>query len=378
MPVQYSGDRITFSDGSTVGSGWSGFKNRIINGDMRIDQRNAGASVTPAASSIVYTLDRWLAYQSLSSRFSIQRNANSVTPPAGFTNYLGVTSLTGTAPASTDINVLVHRIEGFNTADLAFGTSSASAVTLSFWVRSSLTGSFGASLKNNANNRSYAFNYVISASNTWEQKTITVPGETTGTWLTDNNIGIALTFDLGSGSTYRGTANSWSTSDLFAPTGSTNLVGTNGATFYITGVQLEKGSTATSFDYRPYGTELALCQRYYELLEQTGTVNDRPFGIGGAYNASGQVWGQACVFFKVIKRASPTVTFTGASTFGQHSPGAFRNILTSISLNTASTTALQLNTISGTSGGSATAQGIAMILEAANGQTASIGISAEL
>ncbi len=289
-------------DLSQVPNASLGFKNRIINGDMRIDQRNNGASVTPTASSIVYTLDRWLAYQSISSRFSIQRNANSVTPPAGFTNYLGVTSLAATSPASTDINVFVHRIEGFNTADLAFGTSSASAVTLSFWVRSSLTGSFGASLKNNANNRSYPFSYVINAANTWEQKTITVPGETTGTWLTDNNTGIALTFDLGSGSNYRGTANSWSTSDLFAPTGSVNLVGTNGATFYITGVQLEKGSTATSFDYRPYGTELALCQRYYEVLPVQPNIGLNLVSASYSGVNSWTSWD-----FKQTKRTTPTL-----------------------------------------------------------------------
>jgi hypothetical protein len=273
MTVSISGTNgLIFNDASsqnTAATGF-GFKNRLINGSMVIDQRNAGASVTPTAGTVVYTVDRWLAFQNQSSRFSVQQNAGSVAnggsvvAPEGFTNWLGVTSLAATTPASGDINVLAQRIEGFNTADLGFGTASASSVTLSFWVRSSLTGTFGASIKNSAGNRSYPFSFVINSANTWEQKSITIAGDTTGTWLTNNGIGLVITFDLGSGSTYKGTANSWAASDLFAPTGSTNVVGTNGATFYITGVQLEKGSTATSFDYRPYTTELALCQRYYQ------------------------------------------------------------------------------------------------------------------
>jgi hypothetical protein len=286
--------------GSYGTGGFVGMKNRIINGAMVIDQRNAGASVTPTAGTVVYTVDRWLAFQNQSSRFSVQQNAGSVTPPTGFTNYLGVTSLAATTPASGDINVLAQRIEGFNTADLGFGTASASSVTLSFWVRSSLTGTFGASIKNSAGNRSYPFSFVINSANTWEQKSVTIAGDTSGTWLTNNGIGLIITFDLGSGSTYKGTANSWAASDLFAPTGSTNVVGTNGATFYITGVQLEKGSTATSFDYRPYGTELALCQRYYYRITP-GT--NTPFGSG--FNASAtRHYGQ--IFFPVMMRTAPT------------------------------------------------------------------------
>jgi len=239
-----------------------GMRNRIINGAMMIDQRNAGASVTPTSSG--YTLDRWQAVVSQSSKYSVQQNAGAVTPPAGFTKYLGVTSLSAYSVAAGDFFALTHYIEGLNTADLGFGAAGASTVTMSFWVRSSLTGSFGGSLQNSAQNRCYPFTYTISAANTWEQKTVTIAGDTTGTWLTDSGRGIGVVFGLGVGSTYgSGTANAWVGSQIFVPTGSTSVVGTNGATFYITGVQLEKGSVATSFDYRPYGTELALCQRYY-------------------------------------------------------------------------------------------------------------------
>ena len=238
------------------------FKNRIINGDMRIDQRNAGASVTPTATG-TYTLDRWITVLSQSSKFSVQQNAGSVTPPAGYINYLGVTSLSAYTVGSTELFLINQRIEGLNVADLGWGTANAQTVTLSFWVRSSLTGTFGGSLKNSASDRSYPFSYTISSANTWEQKSITIAGDTTGTWLTTNGIGIQLSISLGSGSTVSGTAGSWTAGNYVSTTGATSVVGTNGATFYITGVQLEVGSSATGFNYVDYGTQFFMCQRYY-------------------------------------------------------------------------------------------------------------------
>ena len=262
---------LVFNDASTQNTAATGFgfKNRIINGAMVIDQRNAGASVTPTNSQ--YLVDRFTASLTAASKFSVQRNAGAVTSPAGFTNYLGATSLSTYAVSASDYFGLRQNVEGFNTADLAWGTASAQVVTLSFWVRSSLTGTFGGALANDAYNRSYPFTYTISTANIWEQKTVTIAGDTSGTWLTDNSIGIRLTFGLGVGSTYSGTAGSWSGTAYLSATGATSVVGTAGATFYITGVQLEKGSTATSFDYRPYGTELALCQRYFYLLGRSNS-----------------------------------------------------------------------------------------------------------
>jgi hypothetical protein len=253
---------LVFNDASTQNTAATGFgfKNRIINGAMMIDQRNAGASVNPTDGQ--YTLDRWVNEVSQTAKISVQQNAGSVTPPAGFTNYLGVTSLATTSLGAGDYFTIEQRIEGFNTADFGWGTANASTVTLSFWVRSSLTGTFGGSLTNSGNSRSYPFTYTISAANTWEQKSITIIGDTSGTWLKTTGNGIQVNFSLGMGSTRTSTAGSWQSGNFLSVTGATSVVGTNGATFYITGVQLEKGSTATSFDYRPYGTELALCQRY--------------------------------------------------------------------------------------------------------------------
>jgi hypothetical protein len=269
------------------------FKNRIINGAMVIDQRNAGASVTPTGAA--YLVDRWQLIPSQSSKLSFQQNAGSVTPPDGFKNYLGATSLSAYSLITSDYFLLTQKIEGFNVADLGWGTANAKTVTVSFWVRSSLTGTFGFVIRNGAGTRIYPASYTVSAANTWEYKTVTVPGDTTGTWLTDNNIGLELDFGLGVASNLSAAAGTWTTG-ILGVTGATSVVGTNGATFYITGVQLEVGVTATGFDYRPYGTELALCQRYYEELGMvvltTVAANYQPF------------------YWAVTKRAIPTLTLS--------------------------------------------------------------------
>jgi hypothetical protein len=289
---------MTTSDGVSS-SGLYGFKNRIINGAMVIDQRNAGASVTQSSSADVFPVDRFKINGNQNAKFTAQQNAGSVTPPTGFTNYLGITSSAATTVGSSDYFLLTHNVEGFNVADLGWGSAGASTVTMSFWVRSSLTGTFGGAIANSAFNRSYPFTYTISAANTWEQKSITIAGDTTGTWLKTNGIGLSIQFGLGVGSTYSGTSGAWAGAGYISATGATSVVGTNGATFYITGVQLEKGSTATSFDYRPYGTELVLCQRYYEVVNATL----------GAYVDNGAVDNvRFYIAFKVTKRANPTVT----------------------------------------------------------------------
>jgi hypothetical protein len=236
---------------------------------MRIDQRNAGASVTPATGA--YTLDRWCYYSTQSSKFTVQRQAVANPQQAGNNTYcLNATSTSAFSLAASDYFIMTQAIEGFNTADLGWGTSGAKTITLSFWVYSSLTGTFGGSIENSSQARAYPFSYTISSANTWEQKSVTIPGDTTGTWVTDNGLGLWLMFSLGTGSTFAGTAGAWVGSQKLGTTGTTSVVGTNGATWYITGVQLEVGSVATEFERRPYGTELALCQRYYVRYAETG------------------------------------------------------------------------------------------------------------
>ena len=322
---------LVFNDASTQNTAATGFgfKNRLINSAMMIDQRNAGASVTPSATAAFqFTVDRWAYNQSAASKFSFQQNAGSVTPPVGFTNYLGFTSQSAYSVTSSDYFYAVQRIEGFNTADLAWGTANASPVTIGFWVRSSLTGTFGGTLTNNAGNRYYIFSYTISAANTWEYKTVTIAGDTTGTWATNNSTGIELRFGLGSGSTFTGTAGSWSGTTYLQPTGSVNVVGTNGATFYITGVQLEKGSTATSFDYRPYGTEFSLCERYCQTIVSPSVGFMVLPAVGGIASS-----GTARLIFSFSEmRSPPTTTFASAGNFlVQEATGSNNRNVTAVS-----------------------------------------------
>lgn len=296
---------VTSVSGGVLGGGNASImKNRIINGAMVIDQRNAGASVTPTATT--YTLDRWVAVTQTASKYSVQQNAGSVTPPVGFANYIGATSLSAYSVTSTEWMALQTRIEGFNIADLGWGTANAKTVTLSFWVRSSLTGTFGGSLANSDASRSYPYSYTISAANTWEQKTITIAGDTTGTWVTNSGLGIRTTFGVGVGSNFTTTAGAWAGGEYYNATGATSVVGTNGATFYITGVQLEVGSSATGFEYRQYGTELSLCQRYCNKYFLTG--GSGPSGFNDSST-------KALAFYNypVTMRTTPTVATTGTA-----------------------------------------------------------------
>jgi len=349
--------------GSYGTGGMSSFKNRIINGDMRIDQRNAGASVT--GNDGVYTLDRTFVIGTQSSKFTVQQNAGSVTPPNGFRNYLGVTSSSAYSLLSSDYFTLCQRIEGFNTADMMFGTATAATFTLSFWVRSSLTGTFGGLLANHPADRCYLYSYTINAANTWEKKTITVAGDTTGTWATNNTRGLQVMFCLGAGSSYVGATGSWSSTYALGPTGQTNVLGTSGATFYITGVQLEKGATATSFDYRPYGTEVFLCQRYFAKINASTTYT----GFGSGLFAS---TGSAQIFLKypTTMRSAPTISQSNCAL--NTTDAAFT--VTSLSGTNAGTdTALQSFSIA--SGGT---QYRAVVLTANNNTAAYVDFSSEL
>jgi hypothetical protein len=280
---------------------------------MVIDQRNAGGSVTATAtSSQTYTIDRWAYQASAASKYTIQQNAGSVTPPVGFVNYLGMTSSSAYSVGSGDFFFMNQPIEGSNMADLAWGTANAKTITISFWVRSSLTGTFGGALNNNGYSRSYPYTYTVNTANTWEQKSITITGCTDGTWVT-NSTGyfLWLTFGLGVGSTYSGTSGSWASSAYFSATGATSVVGTSGATFYITGVQLEVGTQATTFDYRSIGTEFALCQRYYNKLYLGDTATSANVG----FNSFNYINSLALAYFvyPIAMRTIPSLVTTGST-----------------------------------------------------------------
>ena len=291
-------DKVVDTSGGVLAPISSVFRNRIINGAMQISQASAGASVTNTTGAL-FPVDRFSIAGSQASKFTAQQ---STTAPTGYINSLLCTSSSAYTVGALEDFTIRQSVEGLNITDLGWGTANAQTVTLSFWVRSSLTGTFGGSISNSASDRFYPFSFTINSANTFEQKSITIAGDTTGTWLTTNGIGLRIIWSLGAGATVTGTAGAWTASYFRSVTGAVSLVGTNGATFYITGVQLEKGSTATSFEYRQYGQELALCERYFYL--HASTLSNRPIGNGLYYSVSGIA---TTVHFPTSMRSQPTI-----------------------------------------------------------------------
>ena len=279
------------------------FRNKIINGAMVIDQRNAGASLS---SPSAYTVDRWFFNKGTSTAtYTVQQSS---TAPAGFKNSLAINVSSGVSTASGQYSVVNQSIEGYNSADLMWGTANAQSVTLSFWVRSSLTGTFGVCFRNNNGDRNYIASYTISSANTFEYKTVTVAGDTSGTWETTNGLGIQVLWDMGVGTTYSSTAGAWTSSNVLGLTGGVKVLANTGASWYLTGVQLEAGTTASPFEYRQYGTELALCQRYYSKSCAQLTVPGSNMGTTNAWQGMNGTDGNQIQGPKwpVTMRATPT------------------------------------------------------------------------
>ena len=273
------------------------FRNKIMNGAMTVDQRNGGSAITTDGG---YPVDRFIIYES-GADFTMQR---STTAPAGFTNSLSVTVGTGNSMVAGNYTGIRHSIEGINIGDLAWGTASAKNTTVSFWVRCSLTGSFGLALRNAANNYGYVASYSVPTANTWTYITTTIPGPTSGTWDTSiASKGINLIWDLGVGTSYSIAAGAWtSATEILGLTGGTKLKATTGATYYLTGVQLEVGNVATPFEHRPYATELQLCKRFFQkwgngIMWQAGNTgasggaNDYFKMLGGGNYNGGEMAG---------------------------------------------------------------------------------------
>jgi hypothetical protein len=275
--------------------------NRIINGDMRIDQRNNGNSGTANG----YTVDRWFYSASQPGQIAYQRASGpsglNLSGSAGFAAYLGLASQSAYTPFATDFFNLGQAIEADMVSDFNWGSTNAQPVTLSFWVNSiTLSGTFSGSIANFAGTRSYLFSFTLTAGQ-WKYVVVTIPGDTAGTWVMAGNAGsIWLRFDLGSGANYRGAAGAWANGNLIGVTGAVQLVATNTAQLAITGVKLEVGSVATPFNQQSLAKSMADCQRYYQVGNLTGVgyqVNGQPFQCNTALN----VW----------MRASPTMTAQG-------------------------------------------------------------------
>jgi hypothetical protein len=278
----------------------TGRKNLIINGAMVIDQRNGGSAVTGSAAVGKFAADRYSLYANTTATITAQQVSDA---PDDFEKS---NKFTCTNAASSDTSgsrvQLYQAIEGYNTAHLQFGSSNAKTITLSFWVKASNTGTYGGAFTNGVINRAYPYQYTISSANTWEYKTVTITGDTSGTWATDNAGGLYLFWSLGVGSNYEGTANQWNGAFDIAPPSSFSLKDNLNATWQITGVQLEVGSVATEFEHRSYGEELALCQRYYNAAQYSGTTV--------TYNT---IVSPPAIYHPVQMRSSPQLTFGGVA-----------------------------------------------------------------
>jgi len=278
---------------TSVNGGQLGNRNLLINGDMQISQRNGSSSVTYTNGQ--YSLDRWHIVTDAASKFSTQQVSDA---PSGLKKSLKMTSSSAYTPQTNEAFGVGQKIEGYNTNWLGFGASGAKSITISFFVKSSLTGTFSGSVLNEDATRGYPWSYTISSADTWERKTITVTGSPDGSWSTSTGTGLWIFWSMGANANRSGTAGQWSTSQYtFAVTGSTAVVATNGATLQITGCQVEEGSVATDFEHRSFGQEFALCERYFEVCEGGLTI----YGTSGTYHG-------VQVNFSTKKRASPTIT----------------------------------------------------------------------
>lgn len=323
--TQLNVSSITLNGSNFFGSVLA-FRNRVINGNMAIDQANAGAAIAANTASVFFSVDQfWGTAMASAGVYTLQRSVS--TPPTGINYFMRVTCTTAdTSIATGDRYYVTTNIEGNNVGDFGLGTSGAVPFVLSFYVRSSLTGTYSGAFRNSANNRSYAFEYTIDSANTWERKTVRTTGDTTGTWLTDTGIGLRITWALALGSDWDITPNAWgATADAIGSTSQVNFMSSNTSrTWDITGVQLESGSTATSFEYRPYAFELFLAQRYYEksypIEVAPGTINADAFSYLTAFQYGTTSMESTHIPFKVPKRVTPTMTlyrYNATNTTGQ-------------------------------------------------------------
>ena len=275
------------------------YRNRIINGAMEVNQRGNTTSVTGGVDA--YYLDRWKATCGGGGGFDVTQATDA---PAGLVKSLKVTVTSADSDIQSSNWARVYtKLEGNTTADFAWGISEAKTATVSFWVKSSLTGNFAFAIGNDGQSgyQSYQTQYAISTANTWEKKTITISNATGGTFAVDHTKGICLFWGLKGGSQFNATQNQWNTTDTWFPANSVQVVATNAATWFITGVQFELGSTATDFEYRTYANELLRCQRYYYKITPGG--NGDEFAVG--YNTNTAMC-RPTIQFPVNMRIAPT------------------------------------------------------------------------
>lgn len=272
----------------------------LINGDMAVWQR--GTSFADPSDG-AYLCDRFFAFNNNDGAITFSQSTD-VPSGQGFKYSLkGDVTAADTSIAAGQYVSIDQHIEGQNVVSLDWGSSEAKYVTISFWIKSNLTGTYCYSIRNSAINRSFIKEFTIDTADTWEHKTITIAGDTGGTWLTTNGIGQRHQISFAMGSTFQGTADSWQTTNVVATSNQENILSSTDNEFYLTGWKVEAGSFATPFEHRSYGEELALCERYY-LLSGTNTSN---LFVSTQYN-SGNHW--ATCEFRTVMRATPTITAT--------------------------------------------------------------------
>ncbi len=302
----------THSDGTCTANITNNLSNRNIvdNGEFVVSQRKEFSSAVTQTGE-AFTIDRWKTRMTANSKFSVQQVADA---PAGFYNSAKITSLAATTVGASDYYQFQQGIEGYNINPANFGTPTAKPMVLSFYVKSSLTGTFSVCFSNYTGNKFLTQNYTISSENTWERKTISVPAITSGTWERAAGAGLFIYFTLGAGSGTLRSTGSWIDSNFGrAGTGSTNVVATNGATWQVTGVQLEINSSgvATDFEHRSYGEELQRCRRCYQVILDRATDSGDDSGLGGTvYTSNGGVY--VPIRFNPPMRSKPTVQSSSA------------------------------------------------------------------
>ena len=328
-----SGGTTTSINGLTPTVSNMAGRNRIINGDMRIDQRNAGASVTiTTGGGYIYPVDRFGNWNNSGTNYTAEQVEDA---PAGFYHSTRLTFGSAISLTTQNEATFFQIIEGFNVADFGWGAAGAQAITVGMWVKASFTGTFSIGFCNADGTRSYATTYTISSANTWEYKTFVIPGDTSGTWVKTNEQGLFVRWNIVAGSNFNVAANNTWATRAGAYNSADGAYGTKaigsatsisaGATWQITGVQLEEGSVATPFERRQYGQELALCQRYYVGLYQ--------YWFTSGYDTSYTTINQGGVAWSYQMRATPSIVVTGGAMAGHHN---FAPIVASVARNGAS------------------------------------------
>jgi len=288
-----------------------GNRNLIINGGMQVWQR--GSAATAAVNSSYSTVDRFEFYLSGGGAYTTEKSTGHLADTGHDTALKISVTTADTSIASGDYYSFLQKIEAQNLQQLQYGTSSAKEMTLSFWVRATKTGTQTVFLtKNDATSYNFVQEYTINQSDTWEYKTIKIPALTASGITNDNGLGIQLGWILKYGSTYDGTAGSWSTSSIFTTANAVNNMDSTSNTFYLTGVQLEVGDTATPFEHRSYGDELARCQRYFQRFK--GLTGNTISGISNI-NIRSATSKYGVIHHPVVPRAQPTVGYSSLSHF---------------------------------------------------------------